>query len=123
MPFRETALRLIPIFLVLLASLFFSLQTYVYFFTEGYPNENTGILYLISVYVFGAWYIDLESPKYSKKIYRPFESGLFIYYSFPFYAPYYFVKTRGWRGLFIILALVSFLMVEWLAYALFYFLY
>lgn len=121
--FRDVALRGIPIFLVLFAVLYFSLQTYTYFFTEVFPNENTGFLYGFVVYVFGAWFIELESTNYPKKIYRPFESGLFIYYTFPLYAPYYFIKTRGWRGLAIVFSLSLILLVEWLAYGVFYFFY
>ncbi len=123
MHFRDVALRTIPLFLVSLAVLSFSLQTYTYFFTESYPNENTTTLYWLVIYIFGAWFIDLESKNYPKKIYRPFETGLIVYYTFPLYAPYYFIKTRGWKGLLIVACLIAILLVDWLAYAVFYYLY
>lgn len=44
-----------------------------------------------------AWWI--ERDRKSKGFSAPFEYQAFVFILWPFVAPYYFFKTRGWRGL------------------------
>lgn len=123
MSFQSHAIKAIPVWILVLAATYFFLLIYTYFFTEYYPGDGAVTFYTVLVYLLVAWFVELDSKSQGKKIYRVYEHGLLVYYSWPVYVPYYFLKTRGWRGLMILVCLGLLLLLDWIAYGLFYVFY
>ena len=51
------------------------------------------------------WWLRRDSPK--RSIARIYDIGMFLYVAWPFIMPYYLLKTRGGRGLLVILGFVG----------------
>jgi hypothetical protein len=58
-------------------------------------------------------WINLDTNERSY-IFKPFDYGLIIYLSCPIHVPYYFLRTRGIRGAFMTLLMVSSVFSGWL---------
>ena len=48
------------------------------------------------------------------EIYRPYDYGFLVYIYSIAYLPYYFIKTRRWKGVFLLVLLVSLYELPWL---------
>jgi hypothetical protein len=73
----------------------------VYLASDFEPNPGLTLLYTFgSIWIIG-WWLMTDSRKRGVKC--VFDMGLFLYLAWPFFMPYYLVKTRGVKGLWVIL--------------------
>jgi uncharacterized metal-binding protein len=115
--------KLITITLISL-SLFIALYQLVLFINSFESSEYLfncfGFVYLILVLM----WIDLDS-KEQKDIYRPHDYGFFMFIYWIPYLPYYFIKTRGAKGVLFLLGLIVLLnlgfILQWAYYLVFNF--
>ena len=84
----------------------------VYFFSDQYPGGAVIRLYETVMILIAVHYIVGENRKY-QYVYPPQDFGFLLLYFFPLYVPYYFVKSRGIRGLAIFVGFLVLLFLEW----------
>lgn len=88
---------------------------FVYFFTEDFPSSQTQALYQFVLLVLALMFIVRENQQL-RTIYHPHDFGFFALFVWPLFLPYYFVKTRGWRGILLFLLFVVLLIAETVVY-------
>lgn len=84
----------------------------VYFYTDHYPGAAVIRLYEVVMILIAVHYIVTENRKY-QYVYSPQDFGFLLLYFFPLYVPYYFLKSRGIRGLAIFGGFLLLLFLEW----------
>ena len=80
---------------------------------EVYLTYHGGEISSVSNYLWTACFslcvaVWIEIDRKAKVISAPFEYQAFVFFLWPFIAPYYLFQTRGWRGLFQGVGLVLF---------------
>ena len=92
----------------------------VYLAREAVPPPAFTFLYPFSwLWVVGWW---LRDDSRKRGIGWVFDMGLFLYIAWPFFMPYYLLKTRGARGLLVLLAFAGAYVGAFLAGVALYFL-
>jgi len=86
---------------------------YIYWFTDVSPGQGIGVFYRTALMLMLVSYAELENRQF-KHVYHPFEMGLLMYLYWPFYLPYYFLKSRGFRGIMLFLGIILLLLAEWI---------
>lgn len=69
------------------------------------PSAAYTFLYTIGFLWVIGWWVKTDSRKYG--IAWVMDMGLLVYMAWPFFMPYYLVKTRGLKGLLYVFAFVS----------------
>lgn len=95
-------------FPTLLLYLFLAITQFVsgvYLAREAEPPGAFSLLYVIGFLWIIGWWLLTDSRK--RGVRWAFDMGLFLYIAWPFIMPYYLLKTRGAKGLLIILAFVG----------------
>ena len=73
----------------------------VYLGRDLEPPDSFSLLYALGfIWVIGWW---LRSDSRRRGVSWPLDMGLFIYIAWPIVLPYYLLKTRGQKGLLVIL--------------------
>ena len=76
------------------------------------PTEGLHKLNDLVVLVMLATWVVADKRMSGRRSEPSFDQGAFVLFLLPVYVPYYFVSTRGWRGLLILVAmLILFLLV------------
>jgi hypothetical protein len=74
--------------------------------TEGLHKLND----IVVLIMLATWVV--ADKRMSARSEPSFDQGAFVLFLLPIYVPYYFVSTRGWRGLLILVAmLILFLLI------------
>ncbi len=77
----------------------------IYLVTEGEPPPGfTFVSALGFVWLLGWW---LRRDSRPQSIPYVYDMGMFLYFLWPFIMPYYLLKTRGTRGLLVIVGFVA----------------
>ncbi|MBC8031397.1 MAG: hypothetical protein H7Z16_14905 [Pyrinomonadaceae bacterium] len=77
----------------------------VYLASDFEPNPALTLLYTFGFIWIIGWWLMTDSRK--REVKWVFDMGLFLYLAWPFVMPYYLIKTRGARGLLVILGFVG----------------
>lgn len=77
----------------------------IYLASEVEPPGAFTLLYLVGFFWIIGWWLVTDSRKRGFK--WPFDLGLFLYIAWPLLMPYYLLKTRGAKGLLVILGFIS----------------
>ena len=82
---------------------------YIFLGTLGYSvsHQALGLWNLVTILSIWHW-VYFEAP--TKGVHRPFSFGMHLQLFWLVMLPWYFVKTRGWRGVLVILGLVILLL-------------
>jgi len=76
----------------------------IYLVTEGEPPPGfTFVSALGFIWLLGWW---LRRDSRPRSIPRVYDMGMFLYFLWPFMMPYYLLKTRGTRGLLVLVGFV-----------------
>jgi hypothetical protein len=73
--------------------------------TEGLHKLND----IVVLIMLATWVV--ADKRTSGRSEASFDQGAFVLFLLPVYVPYYFVSTRGWRGLFILIAMLTLFLV------------
>jgi hypothetical protein len=91
--------------------LYVAYSVFVIFFTEFWPADHLTRLYNLALILLSIIFFERENRKY-EYIYHPHEFGMFAWLFWPFFVPYYLVKTRGAIGALIFVVLIALLIVQ-----------
>jgi hypothetical protein len=69
------------------------------------PPASFTLIYIFGFFWIIGWWLRVDSSRRGQS--WVFDMGLFLYVAWPFILPYYVVKTRGTKGLLVILYFVA----------------
>lgn len=119
--FYLAAKKILPFTIILLGVFYYLYALYAIQYRNCSPSGVIGTFYQFVILVLVVWFVEIESL--GKKIYRPYDLGQLIWITYPLYLLYYFVKTRGIRGLAVILGLATVEFADQIAYLTYYIFY
>ena len=96
---------------LLLSVIFLAYSVFVIFFTDGWPASHLTTLYQVVLILLSVTYVERENRKF-QHVYHPHEFGLFVWMFWPFFFPYYLIKTRGAFGVAIFVGTVALLFIQ-----------
>lgn len=76
------------------------------------PTPAFNFIYTAGFVWIITWWLLKDSRK--RGIKSVYDMGLFLYIAWPFFMPYYLIKTRGAKGLLVILGFISVCLGAWL---------
>jgi len=84
---------------------FAQVATGIYSVSKHQPPPLFQLTYAIGFLWISGWWLARDSGK--RGVDLVFDTGLFLYIAWPLVMPYYLLKTRGAKGLFVILAFLG----------------